>query len=559
MYTSSTVLLVLASLANAGGVVHLPFERHPRQIQANSLAKRSDAVEIPANYSQYYYMAEVKVGTPQKTIKVELDTSTRNVQFIDPENMNCANFTDEYIPYGHYGYPHAENISCWNPTVFNSSASSTYDVFWSRQSANDPTINQEDHFSVQWLDGTWTWGANGFDTLEIGGGTLYNYTIGSVFQGNHTMSVLGLGKKIEDDYFFGLQSVPEEMMNNNLTSFNGFSIYLSGKDSNEGAVIFGGVDHSKYEGTLQTVPVINADDIADYSVVIVNGISLYQGSESVEVASFALGLGLNTDSFYTVLPTPFVDAIAQSIGGERYGKYVLVPCDISGGMTFNLSGSNISIPFEEMVFPLGDDTCHLAITDDIELAPEVSDFFVGTYYLGESFMRAVYVVYNYNSNGGDDYGDIEMEISIAKAKYDASSSSVEAITGSSVPSATPAPYYSKSNESDFWETTVYSNFISASNTSLGGTPITDAPITTDYINYNNRTGNGTTITTVHATGVDSTTATSSGSGSKGGASGTASTSNSQGKKNDAITTTVTPTMVTAAALFFGAFIMTVIA
>ena len=369
-------------------------------------------------------------------------------------------------------------------------------------------------------------------------------------------------------------SLPEQLANNNITSFSGYSLYLNSKDSNEGSVIFGGVDHSKYEGTLLTVPVTNRDiNPRNWVEVMVNGISLYDGSESVEVASFALNFGLTTDYFYTILPTPFVDAIAQSIGGEKYGKYILVPCDLSGGLTFNLSGSNISVPFDEMVFPLEDGTCHLAITDTVDANYSDNVYQEDTFYLGESFMRAAYVVYNFRAPGSEDYADyVEdgyddsynvREISIAKAKYNASSDSVEAITGTTVPSATRAPYYSYTNNSNHWATTVYSNFITASNTSLGGSSFTDAPIHTELINIHNRTGTGTTITTIHATGIASTSGANgaaSTSGTNGAASASSSSSSSKGgKKKNAASHANVPTMVTASALFLGAFLMAVLA
>ena len=198
MYNSIAAVIAFASLANASGVVHLPFERHARQAPADSLAKRSaNAVTLPEEYNRYYYMAEIKVGTPAQTIKVEIDTSTRDIIFIDYGNVNCANFSDEYIPYGFPGYPSAENITCWIPTVFNSSNSSTYNVY-----LDDGEDIVDDSYWYYFLGRTRSEGSFGYDTIEIGGATLHNYTIGTQSYGNHSMSVLGLGQLIESDTYY---------------------------------------------------------------------------------------------------------------------------------------------------------------------------------------------------------------------------------------------------------------------------------------------------------------------------------------------------------------------
>ena len=118
-------------------------------------------------------------------------------------------------------------------------------------------VDQSTEYNNDWLDGTYVMGDHYYDTLQIADSVIHNYSIGSNYAGNHTMSVLGLGL-LNDAYIaFEVMSLPDAMVENNITSFNGYSIYLNSKDSNEGSVIFGGIDHSKYEGTLQTIPITN--------------------------------------------------------------------------------------------------------------------------------------------------------------------------------------------------------------------------------------------------------------------------------------------------------------
>lgn len=150
---------------------------------------------------------------------------------------------------------------------------------------------------------------------------------------------------------------------------------------------------------------------------MLHGIYFYQESTVEEVATFSLPALLDSGTTLIYMRLQLIESIANSIGAYPTSYGYVGPCDVDGGLTFDFSGAEIHVPFEQIMFEHDFGECFYGISP--------SDHY--DIILGDIFLHSAYIVY-----------DIEnFKISLANAKYDYRSASIEDIS-SSVPRTTKA-------------------------------------------------------------------------------------------------------------------------
>jgi hypothetical protein len=210
-----------------------------------------------------------------------------------------------------------------------------------------------------------------------------------------------------------------------------FSLYLNDLASSTGNILFGGIDTSKFIGTLQTLPLIPATPngaISYYGVVLTSvSVTSSSATSTFNLTSTAsdgstvpeIGVVLDSGSVFTFLPTAPVQAIYKLLGAVQSplsSFFVFVDCTLLTTsnppitIDFQFTGPGgpvISVPLDEMVFPLADyqqiadhisalgtlpfkDTCMLGLLGGEEAG--------GALILGDTFLRSAYVVYDLDSN-----------------------------------------------------------------------------------------------------------------------------------------------------------------
>lgn len=200
-----------------------------------------------------------------------------------------------------------------------------------------------------------------------------------------------------------------------------------------GNLLFGGVNKARYQGELQTVPIIPIYEKYYSLSIALTDISVKTTKGSKEFATgLPLAVTLDNGSPFIVLPKEVVDPIYKEIGGG-YSSTVggaYAPCDMytaDYNVTFSFSGAKVTIPISRLVwentsydgFPK--DTCLFGI---VYGEPGVS-------LMGDTFLRSAYVVYDLANN----------EISLANTNYDGGDDDIHEIgTGTdAVPGATLMP------------------------------------------------------------------------------------------------------------------------
>lgn len=197
---------------------------------------------------------------------------------------------------------------------------------------------------------------------------------------------IGYGKGIATRY----NNFIDELSAQNATKVKAFTVALGGKDEEEGIVVFGGVDTSRFSGSLTRLPIIPAaqspDGVPRYWVqmesLTLNPPSgktrLYRGSN---IPAF-----FDTGATQTLLPADLADTIARDFGGgtaDSEGFYE-IGCDlqdIEGTLDFAFDGLTIKVPYPEMMRVVESDPprCFLGISPSTNFT-----------LLGDTFMRSVY-------------------------------------------------------------------------------------------------------------------------------------------------------------------------
>lgn len=425
------------------GVVHFPLRRFQQSEVLGIFKRDGDSLDISLNNSVTFFTSEIEIGSNKQSVTVQVDTGSSDLWVMDSTNPYCVGATDSTIS-------SSDQVNCTSSAMFDSSDSSTYH-------SNSTT------FKITYGDTTFASGYYGYDNIIIGGKTVSNANFAVANQSNSTTAVWGIGllgsealvTTIERDgsYSPTYSNIPLQMKQQGIISQNAYSLWLNDVDAEEGSLLFGGVDHAKYSGTLQTVPLlstISGGDPNTFTVALGN-LSLYQGSNSAVIASMSIGALLDSGSSFISLPTSIVNAIIKALGGTYTSGYAVVPCASTGGLTFNIAGIEIDVPFSQITFQLTStgEQCVLGILPN-------DDYTI----LGDTFLRAVYAVYDLDS----------LEVALAPTVFNTTESNVEAIT-SGIPSASQAPSYSATNTSS----TIYTSVPTFYKTGTSGSTYGDYP------------------------------------------------------------------------------------
>ncbi|KAG0003575.1 1,3-beta-glucanosyltransferase [Entomortierella chlamydospora] len=347
MKITALVSLAAAVLAFAdASPVHRPSHRgtavsltrnrnykHNVHAEINKLNKRYPSLQILAasgtvpltdvNPDVEYY-GSVSVGTPAQVVKLDFDTGSSDIWF---PSTSCT------------------TTACKKHTRFNTSQSSTYK-------------KDGRSWSISYGDGSSASGTLGSDIVSVGGISV-RQTIGLA-----TKESSQFGSSPEDG-LFGLGFASIESVSGVLTFMDNaiaagvvaepvVSVFLPSErvfNGEGGEYIFGGIDSSKYTGSLTYVPVtqegywqISVDDIG------YNGQSLGQSSQGI----------VDTGTTLIIVGDDAAQAIHDNIEGayNDYENGWIVPCSLqssSDSISFSMGGSSFNVAIADLAFEdLGD-------------------------------------------------------------------------------------------------------------------------------------------------------------------------------------------------------------
>ncbi|KAF2280339.1 candidapepsin-4 precursor [Westerdykella ornata] len=401
----STFLLAAASVLQLSSALRLVSRENPRvfglDIQRrhienpaahDRLRRRQKTVQQTLDNLETLYFANGTLGTPPQRFRLHIDTGSSDLW------VNAANST----------LCQEQGDQCSDSGTYDPNASSTYEY-----------VNSV--FNISYVDGSGASGDYARDTFQFGGKTLERLQFGIGYESTSPEGILGIGYTANEVQVVrgGLPpypNLPQLLVDNGDINTNAYSLWLNDLSSSTGSILFGGVDTEKFQGTLQSLPVLTRQGGVHSEFVIAltglgrdgNAGSIFQ-NENVPVL-------LDSGSSLTYLPDNVVRTLYRTFNAqydESQGA-AFVDCALAsqqGSLDFSFSGATISVPYNELVIVAGtrrgQDICILGIGPAGD----------STSVLGDTFLRSAYAVYDLENN----------EISLAQTNFNATQSSIKEI------------------------------------------------------------------------------------------------------------------------------------
>ena len=198
-----------------------------------------------------------------------------------------------------------------------------------------------------------------------------------------------------------------------------YSLWLNDATASQGRLIFGGVDTSKFQGNLATLPL----HLGPYPTISLASVLTSQGNINTEITNVPSEVLIDAGTTLIYLPDNVTNPIYQQVDAvfDKIESVAVVDCQtknssISVGFTFaitNTTSTTILVPMSELVFSLNDTSCYLAIE---------SSSSVGISILGVAFFRNAYIIYDFS----------HQQVSVAPANFFSTSDNVTAIAAGGV-------------------------------------------------------------------------------------------------------------------------------
>ncbi|MCJ1314517.1 hypothetical protein MMC25_008199 [Agyrium rufum] len=366
------------------------------------------------------YYANVSIGSPPQAQIFEIDTGSSDL-FVNSANSSLCQ---------------SALVNCQNGD-FNQSASSTF-------------VPLNESFSISYKDGTGANGLYGTDLLQIGESSLTGFQFSLGQDSSSATNYWGLGYATNEAVVKAggpkYNNTPLAMVQQALIKTAAYSLWLDDINSSQGSILFGGVDTSKYAGSLVSVPVQpnpQTNIINTFSIELNEIVHTTDGSSTPPVGTdnLPVSLPLVTSEPDSVFPAGLANDIYTLLGITNDAQYGAV-CECSMGnsssssldLTFSASVT-ISVPFSSLCHSPGVAGDQSLCTFGIGIGSSPTSVL-----LGDSFLRAAYVVFDLDNN----------EISLAQANYNSNSSSniLEILPGATgVPGAVNNTFGSNSSSS----------------------------------------------------------------------------------------------------------------
>lgn len=263
------------------------------------------------------------------------------------------------------------------------------------------------------------------DTLSLGGAKISNQTFGLVAQSqSQSQGILGLAPDVEGGYDGNkpYSLVLSSMAEQGLIASRVYSLDLRHSDSDSGAVIFGGLDKSKFIGALEKRPIVNGIKGEYRLAVELSTVDVTRAkSSSFKVAGPDSNVMLDSGATLSRLHAAVAMPIAEALGaGKTSNGLFQVPCSTrksAGSVDFGFGKKKIRVPLKDFILPGTSKTsCYAGLV-----------LTTGQQILGDSVLRAGYFVFDWDNQ----------EVHIAQAANCGNEDIVAVSSGKrAVPSAT---------------------------------------------------------------------------------------------------------------------------
>lgn len=364
------------------------------------LQSRAKTISASLSNRKTLYLMTAYIGTPAQQLNLHIDTGSSDLWVNVPRSTLCGQRGNQ----------------CSISGTYNANNSRTYKY-----------VNSL--FNISYADGSGSSGDYATDTVSFGGANLTNQQLGVGYQSSSYEGILGIGYAYNEAIlrYNGAQTyvnVPQNLVQSGYINSNAYSLWLNDLNAASGSILFGGIDTGKFQGTLQTLPVIKTNGLYSQFVIALTGLGVNGKTGSI-ANNQAIGVLLDSGSSLMYLPDSLTQTIYNTFGAQYDNSegVAIIDCAQQANSTtldFTFSGVTIRVPLSQMVIVAGFDGRENICILGVNPAGD------STAVLGDTFLRSAYVVYDLDNN----------QISLAQTRFNSSQSNILEITKSTLPSAT---------------------------------------------------------------------------------------------------------------------------
>lgn len=350
------------------------------------------------------YLPAVDIGNPPQKVTVLVDTGSSEL-WVNPDcrTAKSRQQSQQCVKFGKYDPAKSKNavgpfgqeqLNYGDPTDKNTQTSATI-VYYA-------------------------------DAIALGGAKISNQTFGVVSQSKgQSQGIIGLAPDLKAGYKSNgpYSLVLSSMASQGIIASRVYALDLRHSDSEFGAVIYGGLDKSKFIGSLEKRPIIKGIGgeyrlATELTSVGVTGSSSSSIQVSGKDANVMLDSGTTLSRIRRTIAKPILTALGAVDDGEGYFQ---VPCSLQksgGSVDFGFGKKVLRVPLKDFILSLGEKTttCYvgMVLTTDQQI-------------LGDTVLRAGYFVFDWDNQ----------QVHIAQAANCGNNDIVAVSSGSSaVPSVT---------------------------------------------------------------------------------------------------------------------------
>ena len=371
-------------LAQNPRVARLDIQRDEIQdsLIYDQLQKRQKTIQQTAENSLTVYYANVSLGTPAQNLRLVINTGGSDTWVNSVNSTLCS----------------VDN-ACGTSGAYNSNRSSTY-------------IYVNDFFKRSYggnIDGGRVSGVYATDNLRIGNQNVQYMQFGIAYNSSKGYGLLGIGYVTNEaqvvEGLAAYPNLPQQLAKDGKINSNTYSLWLNDLNAGTGRILFGGVDTTKYTGSLGSVDIIPSQGV--YSQFFVGLTAIGQNGVYNWTSNPSMPVLLESGTTFSYLPSNITTSLHQqfNVSYNSTSGVGFVDCSLAsqpGTIDFSFSGVNISVPLKLLVLPWqlanGSRPCAFGIV------PTVGG---GAATLGNTFLRAAYVVFDLDNN----------QISLAQTRF----------------------------------------------------------------------------------------------------------------------------------------------
>ncbi|KAF4449531.1 hypothetical protein F53441_7190 [Fusarium austroafricanum] len=342
----------------------------------NKHDKRADdnAIAVRLQNKDFFYATDIELGTPPQKVTVLLDTGS-NELWVNPDckEAQSSRQYNQCLEFGQY-----------NP---RKSKTPPVGPFGGETLNYGDASDSSTHTSATIRYYT--------ETMSFGNSKLKNQTFGVLIESNGiSQGILGLAPDLragfdgKEPYSLLLTSMAKQ----GLIASRVFALDLRHSDKTEGALIYGGIDRSKYIGKLETRPIIRGEG-GEYRLAVELdslGVTVGGKTQNIRVSSsdsnVMLDSGTTLSRMHMSVARPILEALDAQNDGEGFYMTDCSNREVDGTIDFGFGDKIIKVSLSDFILKLGPGTCYIGLvpTTDQQI-------------LGDSVLRAGYFVFDWDN------------------------------------------------------------------------------------------------------------------------------------------------------------------